>query len=262
MFELGYWPDKGYVLNGNVLDVPKWLMDMHCTPALVIADPPYGNILDETWDKQTEEQLLQEWIVLFKNLERFGAPIYWWGGIGKPGYRPFLKFILQVESETSWRMRDLITWKKVRAYGKSTDYLFVREECAVFSIRGEKYPQFHIPLLAEKRGYPGYNAKYPAKSEYKRRGNVWVETELLKDKLHPAQKAAIVCSVPIESHTQKNELVLDLYSGSGETSVQAIKLGRTFVAVERDKDTASRIVTRLENEMSKIVVPQVESNES
>jgi hypothetical protein len=120
MFELGYWPDKGYVLNGNVLDAPKWLIDMHCNPAVVVADPPYGNILDEPWDKQTEEQLLQEWIVLFKNLERFGAPIYWWGGIGKPGYRPFLMFILQVESETSWRMRDLITWKKVRAYGKSS----------------------------------------------------------------------------------------------------------------------------------------------
>jgi DNA modification methylase len=52
--------------------------------------------------------------------------------------------------------------------------------------------------------------------------------------------------------------VLDLYSGSGETSVQALKLGRKFIAVERDKDIAGRVVTRLENEMSKLVVPQVE----
>jgi DNA modification methylase len=244
MHEVAFWPDRGYVLCGDVVEAADWLRDMHCKPALTIADPPYGDIVDETWDKAD----IDSWIKVIADLESFQCPIYWWGGIGKPNNRPFFEFIRRTELETNYRMRDLITWKKVRGYGRDTDYLFTREECAFLTLHGDKAPLFQVEgaRLSEKRGYPGYNKKYPAKSEYKRRSNVWCETELLRDKLHTAQKAPIVCKVPIAVHTVERELVLDLYSGSGETSVQTMRLDRTFVAVERDRDTANKIATRIE----------------
>jgi DNA modification methylase len=245
MYEVAFWPGTGYVLCGDVLDAASWLKDMHCTPALVIADPPYGDIVDESWDKAD----IDSWIKVVLGLEDFGAPIYWWGGIGKPRNRPFFEFIRRVEIETVYRMRDLITWKKVRGYGRSTDYLFTREECAFLTIAGDPPPLFQVKAarLPEKRGYPGYDKKYPAKSEYKRRSNVWCETELLRNKLHTAQKAPIVCKVPIAIHTREGELVLDLYSGSGETSVQALRLNRPFVAVENNPNTAKKIALRIES---------------
>lgn len=245
MHEIAFWPDRGYVLCGDVAEAANWLKDMHCTPTLTIADPPYGDIVDEAWDKAD----VDSWIKVVSSLTFSRCPIYWWGGIGKPNHRPFFEFIRRVELETYYRMRDLITWKKVRGYGRSTDYLFTREECAFLTIGGEPAPRFQVKaaLLDEKRGYPGYNEQYPAKSEYKRRSNVWCETELLRDKLHTAQKAPIVCKVPIAIHTVERELVLDLYSGSGETSVQALRLDRTFVAVEKDSDTAHKIAARIDN---------------
>lgn len=118
LHEHSFWPGKGYILRGNVSEVPDWLAEMQCKPAVVIADPPYGDILPDKWDKAN----LEEWIALYHGLYRISAPpIYWWGGIGKPRARPFFEFILQVERNTNYRMRDLITWKKKRAYGKSTD---------------------------------------------------------------------------------------------------------------------------------------------
>lgn len=248
--EIQYWPDRGYVLCGDVSEAAGWLRDMHCKPALCIADPPYGDILpDEEWDKAD----VSAWIEVIKSLQSFDPPptIYWWGGIGKPNNRPLFEFLLRLEEETQYKVRDFITWKKVRGYGRATDYLFTREECLLLTPGGEPPSLFNVMAarLEQKRGYPGYNKEYPAKSEYKRRSNVWVETELLRDKLHPAQKAPIVCKIPIAVHTRSGELVLDLYSGSGETSVQALKLGRPFVAVEKDSETAHKIAKRLEAEI-------------
>jgi DNA modification methylase len=242
--EISFWPDRGYVLCGDVEQAADWLLDMHCTPALVIADPPYGDIVDEKWDKAD----VDSWIKVVRDMTPFQCPIYFWGGIGKPNNRPFFEFIRRVEEETEYRMRDLVTWKKVRGYGRQTDYLFTREECAILTIAGNPAPRFQVKaaLMDEKRGYSGYNEEYPAKSEFKRRSNVWCETELLRGKLHTAHKAPIVCKVPIAVHTVERELVLDLYSGSGETSVQALRLDRTFVAIEKDSDTAHKIAARID----------------
>ncbi len=243
--ELALYQDKGYVLLGDVKEALPWCKDMQLTPTLSVADPPYGDIVNEPWDKAD----VPAWIDIVKMHQPWRCPIYWWGGIGKQGFRPFFEFILGVECYTQYRMRDLITWKKKRGYGKAKDYLFTREECAFLTFFGDEVITWNTPYLDEKRGYPGYNAKYPAKSEYKRRSNVWDETELLRDKLHPTQKAPRVCQIPIETHTNPGDLVLDLYSGSGETSVQALKLGRRFVAIERDKDMAVNICKRITSQL-------------
>jgi DNA modification methylase len=254
MHEMKLWPNKGYVLQGLAEDTGTWLQEMQCTPAVIIADPPYGNILKEEWDIAN----VDKWIGIIQSLEFSRAPIYWWGGIGKERDRPFLEFILRVEQETHYRMRDLITWRKRRGYGKPNDYLFVREECAYLTYHGNAANPFHIPLTDQKRGYAGYNVKYPAKSEFLRCTNVWEDdtniwddTEILRNKIHPAQKAPGVVRRPIEVHTEPGDLVLDLYSGSGETSVQALTLERQFIAVERKKETAIDIVERIDNIISK-----------
>lgn len=240
--EMGFYPDKGYVLHGTVEEAIPWCKDMHIIPTVSIADPPYGDITSEEWDKAD----INAWIQIIKEHEEWRCPIYWWGGIGKQNHRPFFEFILRVENETHYRMRDLITWKKKRGYGKKKDYLFVREECAFLTFHGNEVNTWNTPYLTEKRGYPGFNAKYPAKSEYYRRTNVWDETEILRNKLHPTQKASIVCQIPIDVHSNPKEVVLDLYSGSGETSVQALKLGRAFIAIERKKEYAINICGRIE----------------
>lgn len=242
MEELGFYPGKGYVLCGTVEEAIPWCKEMQIIPAISIADPPYGGITSEEWDKAN----VDNWITLIKQHEEWRCPIYWWGGIGKQNHRPFFEFILRVENETHYRMRDLITWKKKRGYGKKKDYLFIREECAFFTFHGNEVTIWNTPYLDIERGYSGYNKKYPAKSKYLRRGNVWCETEILKGKVHPTQKRDIVCQIPIETHTLNNQVVLDLYSGSGETSVQALKLGRTFIAIERKREYAVNICGRIE----------------
>jgi site-specific DNA-methyltransferase (adenine-specific) len=196
--------------------------------ALVILDPPYGNIVTEYWDKEVD---YPAWFELAKECAAPEATICIWGGIGKPGNRPFLEFLVGAEGD-GWVMSNLITWGKRRAYGVPDNYLFTREECAIFT-RGE--PVFNVPYLKEKRGYPGYNPKYPAKSDYKRRNNVWVDiTELFKGKIHPTQKPDALFEVLICTHSTQGDLVIDLCAGSMVTARAAMATGRKFYCVERD----------------------------
>lgn len=233
---------RGYVLQGDVSQTASVCLQMQLEPSLIVADPPYGDIVSESWDRAN----VDEWMTLLSSLEQFNCPLYWWGGIGKPNNRPFFRFLLDLEKHTSWKARDVITWRKRRAYGKPKDYLFVREECLLLTVKGQPPPVFHVPYSEEKRGYAGFNAKYPAKSEYKRITNVWDDTEIMRGKLHPTQKAPAVCRRPIEVHTSKDDLVIDLYAGSGETSVQAAKLGRSFLAIEQSRKYCNLIVDRLD----------------
>lgn len=220
---------------------------------LIITDPPYGNVLSDAWDRwEDDAESFQQWMIhwtkLWAELLLPNAAFYVWGGIGTPGFRPFFRYLSTVEHETSLKISNLITWKKKRAYGVTHNYLFVREEL-VYLFKGEniKKPRcFNIPLLEEKRGYSGYNAKYPAKSEFYRRTNVWTDvTEVMQGKVHEAQKAQRVIEVPIEVHTLPGEWVVDPFAGSGTTALAAAKLGRRFVVIEKDPEIFEKMVDRL-----------------
>jgi DNA modification methylase len=113
-----------------------------------------------------------------------------------------------------------------------------------------KHPRkFEIPLLDTKRGYAGYNKKYPAKSEYLRRTNIWDDvTEILSGKTHVNQKPVELMNIPIRIHTEPGEWVLDPFAGSGTTAHAARGLGRRFVVIEQDATNFEKMVAGLRGE--------------
>lgn len=245
----GEFPSSG-VLSAITRVVPKL--------PLVIADPPYGNIVKEAWDRTTmDDRAFARWMIgwtsKIETISEPGAALYVFGGIGKPRdgktppFRPFYRYMLDVELETGYRLSSHITWKKKRAYGIQWGYLFTREELAYFVLGDVKRPRkFTVPLLDRKRGYAGYNEKYPAKSEFLRRTNVWDDiTEILKDKTHATQKPVRLMEIPIEVHTEPGEWVLDPFAGSGTTARAARNLGRRWIVVERDADEFEKMVDGL-----------------
>lgn len=223
---------------------------------LIISDPPYGGIVKERWDQTTfngcniNNDAFSDWMVdwtrLWKQLLFPGGAFYVWGGIGKPGFRPFFCYLCKVEQQGSFELANLITWKKLRGRG-IPNYLFTREECAYFINGNAKLPRcFNVPLLDKKRGYAGYNKKYPAKSEYYRRTNVWTDiNELLRNKVHPTQKPQRLHEVMVEVHTQPGEWVIDPFAGSGTTALACMKLDRRFVVIENDRGHYDGMLARL-----------------
>jgi len=247
--------DGGYAIcadstqAGTALQVRQFTGDV----PLIVADPPYGNILPAKWDQwsNSEEAFVEwmlDWTQTWQRTLLPNAAFYIWGGIGTPDFRPFYGFMWFVEKRTSLKIANHVTWKKKRAYGIQHNYLFTREECA-YLINGPniKKPRcFNVPLLEEKRGYPGYDKKHPAKSEFYRRTNVWTDiTEIMQGKVHDAQKKQRLIEVPIEVHTKIGEWVVDPFAGSGTTAFAARRLGRRFVVIENDEKTFEDMLARL-----------------
>jgi site-specific DNA-methyltransferase (adenine-specific) len=197
---------------------------------LIVCDPPYGEILDEPWDHECYGRLGK----LVESLLVPRGTAYVWGGVGTYRNRPFMRWLSEVEEETGLRLHNLITWGKKRAYGVQTNYLFTREECAML-VKGDKPKTFNIPLLDKLRGYSGYSEKYPAKSPYLRRTNVWTDvTELLRGKIHAAEKPSKLAEIMIKTSSNPGDLVMDLFAGSGSTGVAARTVGdRRCVLVEK-----------------------------
>lgn len=195
---------------------------------LTICDAPYGRILKKSWDVAA----YPHWMRLCADRSRDDATICMWGGIGKPGHRPFVQFAATVESDfPEWTIANWITWKKKRAYGVARNYLFTREECLILT-RGT--PAFNKPYLKTERGYAGYNKRYPAKSKFLRRANVWTDiTEILRGKTHSAQKPDALYQVLIETHSNPCDVVFDPCAGSGTTARAAAACGRGSFLIER-----------------------------
>ena len=204
---------------------------------LIICDPPYGNInKNKEWDDVAE---YNRWFAHCVDRAQKYATICMWGGVGKPGNRPFLEWCSRVEKDfTEWE-GSMITWGKRRGYGLSDDYLFTREECFIL-YRGPRgktgNPVFNIPLLSTLRGYDGYSEKYPAKSKYLRRTNVWSDIgELLRGKIHPTQKPDKLYEILVSTHSNEGDIVYDPCAGSGTTARACKTLNRTYCIVEKHR---------------------------
>lgn len=225
-----------YVVSQDCFQFINTLQDG--SVALYLIDPPYMGIVEDHWDNQwktTADYVSWMYRVLeaMKPKMTENGSVVFFGGIGKHGERPFFNLMSKIEDNNLYSYRNLLTWKKRRAYGKSHDYLFCREEIAWYSVSPERTKvTFNIPLLSVKRGYAGFNSKYPAKSEFKRVSNVWDDIPELMRPERNTQKPIALMERLIETHSNPGDLVVDTFCGWGSTGVAALKLGRLFRGCE------------------------------
>lgn len=225
-----------YVAAQDCFDFIKTLQDG--SVALFLTDPPYMGIVEDSWDNQWKSvKDYVDW--MYKLLDavkpkmKDNGSIVFFGGIGKHGERPFFSLLQKIEEKNLFHYRNLITWVKRRAYGKSHDYLFCREEIAWYSMSPERTKvTFNIPLTDVKRGYAGFSKKYPAKSEYKRVSNVWIDIPELMRTERQAQKPLRLLERLINTHSNPDDLVVDCFAGWGTTGVAALSLKRRFLGCE------------------------------
>ena len=168
--------------------------------------------------------------------------------------------MMSIEEKGLLQYRNLITWAKRRAYGKSHDYLFCREEIAWYSVSKERTGvTFNIPLLSEKRGYAGFSKKYPAKSEFKRVSNVWGDIPELMRPKRVAQKPVELMRRLVKTHANKGDLVVDPFAGSGSTGIAALLEGCRFVGSDTDSEAVKMSNEDLEELKKERVLPSCPS---
>lgn len=90
---------------------------------------------------------------------------------------------------------------------------------------------------------------------YKTKSKVYISTVNKKDKIkynHPTIKPLQLMEKLITNHTDKNDLVLDCYSGSGTTLEACQKLNRKGLGIEIEKNFCDTTIKRLSTIQTKM----------
>lgn len=75
--------------------------------------------------------------------------------------------------------------------------------------------------------------------------NIWRQSRVTKDRVHNAQKPIEIISIPLENGSNSNDLILDLFLGSGSTMVASHQLKRKCYGMELDPKYCQVIIDRM-----------------
>ena len=75
--------------------------------------------------------------------------------------------------------------------------------------------------------------------------DIWEIARSQKNDLHPTMKPIPLCEKAINDGSQKNDIVLDLFLGSGSTMVAAEQLKRKCYGMELDPKYCQVIINRM-----------------
>lgn len=224
--------EKELITNNGILKMElNKIYNMDCLEGLkqlednsvqfIFEDPPYNLIgLDVFMDSRIYISLAKQRAKEYMRILKFDGSIII---CGRP---PVICDVVLYMQEAGFILTDWVTWWKVDSItakkdGYSTNY----EVFAVF--RRSPFTKFnHIPV-------PSKSGNYHAEVNI---GSVWghckISSNHKEGTKHPTQKPIKFLERFVNTFSDKGDLVLDPFMGSGTTAVACAKLSRDFVGFE------------------------------
>ena len=203
---------------------------------LVVTSPPYEDFNGAGYSGKTKDILFMKLYSEF--FDKFMKEVY---RILKPNGQFFLnlknKTLKKKLLTTSWieftegfrcfDFKSFIIWKYAGSFDSSYCRFHNDYEVIYHLSKGD-----NITLNIDKE------EKDPLTS-------VWYLPHFIKDRLHPVQMPENVAEKIIRTCSNENDIVVDIFSGSGTTSVVAKKLNRQFIGFEIDPQYYKMSLDRL-----------------
>ncbi len=214
---------------------------------LIFADPPYnlqlsGELLrpdqsrvegvDEAWDQfatfQAYDAFTRDWLTACQRVLKDTGTLWVIGS-----YHNIFRVGTQLQDLGFWILNDVV-WRKTNPMP---------------NFRGKRFTNAHETMIwaSKTAGQKTYTFNYSAmkalNDDLQMRSD-WLlpicnGAERLKDedgaKIHPTQKPEALLHRVILASSNRGDVVLDPFFGTGTTGVVAKKLGRHFVGIEREK---------------------------
>lgn len=207
------------------------------TIQFIFEDPPYNLIgLDVFMDSRVYVGMARQRAKEYLRILKYdGAVVI----CGRP---PVLAEVVLVMQEEGFIFTDWITWWKVDSItAKKDGYSNNYEIFAVF--RRSPFTKFkHIPV-------PSKSGNYNAEVNI---GSIWkhckISSQHKEGTKHPNQKPIKFLKRFVETFTEKGDLVLDPFVGSGTTAVACKQLNRHFIGFDINRKYCDIANKRLEQE--------------
>lgn len=243
-------------INGDIFEVleniPNNIAD------LIIVDPPYNldkKFGNETFKKRSFEnyaEYTEKWVVALLPKLKENATIYVccdWESSMIIG--PVLRKYLHIQNRITWQREKgrgaLSNWKNgmedIWFATNSKKYTFNVEDVKVRKKVIAPYKVDGQPKGWEETKEGNFRNTYPS--------NFWDDISIPywsmpENTAHPTQKPEKLIAKLILASSNKGDVVLDPFLGSGTTSVTAKKLGRHYIGIEKDKQYCAWAELRLE----------------
>lgn len=194
----------------------------------IITDPPY-NISQKNnfhtlgnrqgidfgeWDNGEFDMC--KWVYMYSSLlDKNGCMVIFCS------YRAISDIINILEEKAGMVVKDILLWEKSNPMPRNVHRRYVGGiEFAIYAVKKGGKWTFNKPA---DKPYLRPIFKYPISSGKERLG-------------HPTQKSLKLMEDIISIHTNKGDIVLDPFMGSGTTGDACIQLGRKFIGIEKDNN--------------------------
>ena len=254
---------NGQFIHGDCLDAMKTLVDN--SVVLAFTSPPYHNAINydehvkklsgevQYWQRKEQSYdfyktfLVDRFKELYRLIKPGGynivniSPVAW---AGKRMALPF-HFVCWME-EIGWQFREDIAWEKGIAKDKrsgvlmqhpypgyyypslTVEYVFVFQKPAA---RQSENNIYHNRSAKEKRANQLDLTDYQAQSK-----NIWhIRPVAPRENLHPCPFPEELAGRVVQYYSYKDDIVLDIFAGSGTTNLMADKLGRRHIGMETEE---------------------------
>jgi site-specific DNA-methyltransferase (adenine-specific) len=223
---------------------------------LVFADPPYNlskKFGGETFSAKTSEEYadwLDSWLSICVPLLKPNGSLYLCGDWRSSS-------AIQRVGERYLHLRNRITWEREKGRGAKANWKNASEDIWFFTVSDDH--TFNVDAVKQRRRVLApYKEKGVAKDWNEETGfrdthpsNLWTDLtvpfwSMPENTDHPTQKPEKLLAKIILASTNAGDIILDPFAGSGTTAVVAKKLGRHFVAIEKDEQYCLLAAKRLE----------------
>ena len=245
---------KNTILLGDSFKIMKTIPSKSVD--LIFADPPYNLQLKDTlyrpdqttveavtqdWDKfntyKEYDNFTEQWLKESKRILKKGGALWVIGS-----YHNILRVGTSIQNHGFWILNDII-WHKTNPMP---------------NFRGTRFTNAHETLLwcttsREAKYTFNYQNLKELNDGKQMRSDWYIPICSGKERLrennnqrsHPTQKPEALMYRIILSSTNKGDIILDPFLGSGTTAVVAKKLQRNFIGIEQDKEYISLAKKRL-----------------
>ena len=215
---------KNTIIHGDSLTELKKMAD--CSIDAVITDPPYGIDFQSAWRTDSTKR--------HKKIANDKQPFIWWLYDAYRVTKEGGALLCFCRWDVADDFKRAIEWS---GYEIKSQVIWDREHHGMGDLKGAFAPQHDIIWFATKGKFIFPNKRPKSVVSSKRLGG---------DKLtHPNEKPVDLMEQLIEAVTQKDDVVLDPFAGSGSTIVAANNLDRDGVGIELDGDYVTLARSRL-----------------
>ncbi|CFW93384.1 Modification methylase MboII [endosymbiont DhMRE of Dentiscutata heterogama] len=228
---------------------------------LVIADPPH-NLIDAEWDQFKDKKeffnFTYSWIdKLIPKLKKT-VSIYIFNTPYNCAYiASYLRNKgLIYQNWITWYKKDgLSSNKRQYCSDQETILFFTGSKNYVFNYNDIRIPYTHPTRVNSPKGILKNGKRWFPHPDGKLCPDVWeISSDRHKKKVngrivkneHPTPKPEDMIERMIKASSNKGDLVLDLFSGTGTTSLMAKKLGRNYIGCEKNEKFCQMASNRIE----------------